>query len=123
MRTKFAAAGLLLALAGCGHGGTPVAAGASVSASTSGFPDCEAVFKDGQPAPAAPAADRPGVDCAVSKGVIVAVAGIRCKDDSFLWSSHEKGAEGWGVAGQAWHAGEYHVEDRGYSAALGSCLG
>jgi hypothetical protein len=129
MRTTLVAAALLLTLAGCGDGSTPdagsdQAAGTTspTSGGTAGFPDCAALFKAGQPTPKPPAADTNGLSCSVSESVIDAVAGIRCKDESFIWSTHNKLIEGWGLAGDVWHAGEFHIDDPAYSAALGKCL-
>jgi hypothetical protein len=129
MRTRLAAAALLLTLAGCGDGATPEAApdqpagtAAQTSGGTAGFPDCAALFKAGQPTPKPPPAESNGLSCSVSKGVIDAVAGIRCKDGSFIWSTHSPGIEGWGLAGDSWHAGVFHIEDAAYGAALGKCV-
>jgi hypothetical protein len=127
MRTMLGAVALLLTVAGCGSTPDAVTSPAAETSSqtsggTSGFPDCAALFTAGQPTPKPPPATANGLTCSVSAGVVDAVAGIRCKDESFLWSTHNKAIEGWGVAGDVWHAGEFHIEDPAYSAALGKCV-
>ena len=128
MRTMLAATALLLAVAACSHDSSPdvpadqAKASTTASGAVDGFTECTALFKAGQPAPAAPAANSNGMSCSISADEIEAVGGIRCRDESFIWESHNPKYSGWGLAGGVWHAGDFHVEDPDYSAALSKCL-